>query len=901
MFDVLLGVAEMSNVEGNLPLQDRVAYVTQDSQLVVSETVLDVMWFYANLALPRSTEVSHKRQLIEDILYAMDMSHTQDTYVGGIEAAYGVLIEGGLSSGERRRLQVCATLISKPEIIILDEPTTGLDATNALHLVRVLKRLCRDTSMTAVASLHQCRREIMTELDSMFLLAKGRMVYSGPATEVLGFVGTRFRVLESQENPMDYILEFLSTLTESQADKCNMVNNEKVTSFGTIDAGLKMRQQLEQGKSFHKEAPNFWERCRVLTGRFARIYWYKWSIYNVFGPLFLALVTGLFLACMCLNVDKVNFREAQNFMNMLALTVFTLARNGLHTSAVCGFARTCWYQEKSKDLYKAGESYLALQFFEMPMGCFFGIVCYLVMWVPVGWGYDAPDRLAKSILLFMFSAQAFRSLFAVVQLSSRMSSSPRIIATFSLIEATGGLFMKWKMMPIYMRWVCFINPFFYSIMGLTKIEFDNFEYPDEDQHIVKDYGFNDFSMGFVFYMLFALYAFYTALAFYLYALTDFSAKRVVDGASGEAPVTKVVNKINPYKRGGKGGSKTLSRGGYGSTGSPSMLALNDNNLPSVLQYINITYEVVDAESNLKSILHGVSFNIKRGTLFAIMGPSGAGKTSLLKIIGGFNQSGTMNATYLAGITPDELGYVTADDMIPVLDTVEEVLWFYAEFGLPAGMDRVEMTERVNHVMELMGLMHVKDSFVGGSMGTGVSVRGISGGEKRRVSIGCALLKNPAVVVLDEPTSGLDASRAMEVMQTCEQLTRHGRTIISTIHQPRLDIYNMFHHVMYVASGEVVYVGPPQQSVQVFAQASGRKVAMNENPADFILDCLVGLEHEEIVDMMSRIPKGLGPQVTAKDDMRPVKGPSEPVAELSGFSRFRLISNRLLREIWRDQE
>lgn len=109
-----------------------------------------------------------------------------------------------------------------------------------------------------------------------------------------------------------------------------------------LDQSAPPRQQLEQGKSFHKEAPNFWERCRVLTGRFARIYWYKWSIYNVFGPLFLALVTGLFLACMCLNVDKVNFREAQNFMNMLALTVFTLARNGLHTSAVCGFARTCW-------------------------------------------------------------------------------------------------------------------------------------------------------------------------------------------------------------------------------------------------------------------------------------------------------------------------------------------------------------------------------------------------------------------------------------------------------------------------------------------------------------------------------------------------------------------------------
>jgi ABC-type multidrug transport system ATPase subunit len=66
-----------AGIAGNAPLQDKVAYVTQDSQLVVSETVLDVMWFYANLALPRHTPMAHRRQLIEDILFAMDMSHTQ--------------------------------------------------------------------------------------------------------------------------------------------------------------------------------------------------------------------------------------------------------------------------------------------------------------------------------------------------------------------------------------------------------------------------------------------------------------------------------------------------------------------------------------------------------------------------------------------------------------------------------------------------------------------------------------------------------------------------------------------------------------------------------------------------------------------------------------------------------
>jgi len=101
-------------------------------------------------------------------------------------------------------------------------------------------------------------------------------------------------------------------------------------------------------------------------------------------------------------------------------------------------------------------------------------------------------------------------------------------------------------------------------------------------------------------------------------------------------------------------------------------------------------------------------------------------------------------------------------MLPVLDTVEEVLTFYAEFGLPLSMTKSEKEERVQNVMDLMALNHIQRTFVGGQLGAGISVRGVSGGEKRRVSIGCALLKNPAVVVLDEPTSGLDSSKASEV-------------------------------------------------------------------------------------------------------------------------------------------
>jgi ATP-binding cassette subfamily G (WHITE) protein 2 len=97
-------------------------------------------------------------------------------------------------------------------------------------------------------------------------------------------------------------------------------------------------------------------------------------------------------------------------------------------------------------------------------------------------------------------------------------------------------------------------------------------------------------------------------------------------------------------------------------------------------------------------------------------------------------------------------YVTADDMLPVLDTVEEVLTFYAEFGLPLSMSKGEKDERVQNVMDLMALNHISRTFVGGQLGAGISVRGVSGGEKRRVSIGCVSLSLPAPFILLSPGS-----------------------------------------------------------------------------------------------------------------------------------------------------
>jgi hypothetical protein len=112
------------------------------------------------------------------------------------------------------------------------------------------------------------------------------------------------------------------------------------------------------------------------------------------------------------------------------------------------------FQERSQKTYKARDAFIALVMFEIPMGCLFGALSYLVMWAPVGWDYKSPDRLWKALLLFALASGPIRAVFSAVQLSSRSSSSARLIATFSLMEATGGIYMRYKNVRSHSQTLC---------------------------------------------------------------------------------------------------------------------------------------------------------------------------------------------------------------------------------------------------------------------------------------------------------------------------------------------------------------------------------------------------------------------------------------------------------------
>lgn len=247
------------------------------------------------------------------------------------------------------------------------------------------------------------------------------------------------------------------------------------------------------------------------------------------------------------------------------------------------------------------------------------------------------------------------------------------------------------------------------------------------------------------------------------------------------------------------------------------------------------------EPTSKTILHSISGSVRAGTMLAVMGSSGAGKTSLLNLLAGritSTKGAKASGAMLVNGQPRDYrqfrklaAYVLQDDDMFAELTVEEQLTYAALLRLPASMPREKKIMRVNGVIQELGLSKVRTTMVGSQL-----VRGISGGERKRLNIGTELVTDPALLFLDEPTTGLDSFNALNVMSSLRQLASNGRTVVSTIHQPRSSIFALFDQLCLLSEGRVMYFGPARDAVAYFSALRFRS-PINFNPADFFLDLL----------------------------------------------------------------
>lgn len=255
--------------------------------------------------------------------------------------------------------------------------------------------------------------------------------------------------------------------------------------------------------------------------------------------------------------------------------------------------------------------------------------------------------------------------------------------------------------------------------------------------------------------------------------------------------------------------------------------------PASLAFENVSYQL-----NGKQILAGISGAVHPGELLAIMGASGAGKTTFLDILARKNKIGiTGGELYLNGerVRDDEfrsvIGFVDQEDtMLPTL-TVHETILDSALLRLPKEMSRASKEQRVEDVERQLGIHAIRHQKIGSEEGG----RGISGGEKRRVGIACELVTSPSILFLDEPTSGLDAFNAFNVVECLVTLVKnYNRTVVFTIHQPRSNIVALFDQLILLAKGRTVYSGP-FESCQAYFDHIGYSCPPGFNIADYLVD------------------------------------------------------------------
>ncbi|XP_070204094.1 uncharacterized protein [Littorina saxatilis] len=261
---------------------------------------------------------------------------------------------------------------------------------------------------------------------------------------------------------------------------------------------------------------------------------------------------------------------------------------------------------------------------------------------------------------------------------------------------------------------------------------------------------------------------------------------------------------------------------------------------------------VNVHINGTQILQDVSGIANSGEVLAVMGPSGSGKTTLLNALSG-------RATVTSGeITLDgqpmtkkvrkRTCYVLQQDIFLSKLTLWETLYFAAMVYLPEKLPLAEKLAKIDHIIDVLDLNKCRNTVVGDQF-----LRGLSGGEKKRLSIACELIKDPDVMLMDEPTSGLDSSTAYTLMQLLKKFTEQsGKAVVVSIHQPASQIFHMFTHLLLLADGHVAYFGDGRKALSFFEELD-LFCEPHFNPADFILETVKKDEEtvQKIIDLAEK--------------------------------------------------
>ncbi|KAJ5434524.1 ABC-2 type transporter [Penicillium cf. griseofulvum] len=808
----------------------RSAYVMQEDVLIPTLTVRETLRYAADLRLPPPTTPAERHAIVEQVILELGLKECADTRIG-------TTTHKGCSGGEKRRTSIGVQLLANPSVLFCDEPTTGLDATSAFQIIRTLKRLALD-GRTVVVSIHAPRSEIWME---------GSLAHF----EEYGYVLPPF------VNPAEFLIdlaaidnrtEALEAASNLRVERLRQVWRSKQAAATDIEAKDKREEEIpkpEVGRwdTGAVKQVSFRRQFCVLTSRT-----FKTTIRDpmgVAGSLLEAVGMAVINGWIFLRLDEsqagIRSREGSLYtassLNGYLILLYETYRL---TIDVRLFDRERNEGVVSVPAFLLSRRAARLPLEDLPVPLIFSLIFYFM----VGYRLD-PGQFFIFFILTLLTHYIAVTFAAVAIGVARSFPGASLVAnlSFTLQSFACGYFVQSNQIPVYVRWLKWCAYTFYIFGALCANEFIGPNGSELGQFYACPYSDNPLdpvckqytgryimeSLGmpsnWIWRPIVVLVAF--AIGHYLFAGLLLQYNRfAIDVAQARKP---------------EGDPSGKSKLAIRPTEEARKVAISLAKYALEIQRREYPWQT----AKVLQILKPITAKFQAGELNIIMGPSGSGKTSLLNSIA-HRLHGSVGTKYRVhgnmlynGAVPSEsvvrsvTSFVTQDDdaLMPSL-TVRESLRFAAGLRLPIWMSREEKNRRAEEILYKMGLKECADNLIGSDL-----IKGISGGEKRRVTIAIQILTDPKVLLLDEPTSGLDAFTAMSIIELLHSLAAEGRTLILTLHQSRSDLFTHFSQVLLLARGGYpVYAGPGPQMLGHFAK-QGHECPRTTNPADFVLDLI----------------------------------------------------------------
>ncbi|TVU26737.1 hypothetical protein EJB05_29297, partial [Eragrostis curvula] len=760
-------------------------------------------------------------------------------------------------------------IVGPSKALLMDEISTGLDSSTTFQIVSCLQHLAHISESTIIVSLLQPSPETYELFDDIILMAEGKIVFHGSKNCIMSFFESCGFKCPERKGAADFLQEVLSKKDQEQywshgRETYHFVSvDELCEKFKASQVGRNLAGELSKPYDKSKEHKNAlscsiyslskWELLKACFARELLLMKRNAFIYIAKAVQLglIAVITGTVFLRTHMGVDRVH---ANYYMGSLFYAlIMVLVLNGFPELAMAVSRLPVFYKQRDYYFYPTWAYAIPAFILKVPVSFAESIAWTSISYFLIGYTLEASRFFCHLLILFLVhtvSLSMFRCVASYCQ--TMVVGSVGGPTAFLVVLLFGGFIIPRPSLPNWLKWGFWLSPLSYGEIALTGNELLAPRWLKSTtlgvslgRRTLMDRGL-DFSNYFYWISVGAL------IGFILLFNIGFAIGLTIKKRTSRAIISR--DKMTTFN----GRDQPILMGiEHKPPQTEAPLPLNRTGrmvlpfTPLTISFQDVSYYVdTPAEMREKGymerklrLLHNITGAFQPGVLSALMGVTGAGKTTLLDVLSGRKTGGVIEGDIRVGGYPKVQqtfarisGYCEQTDIHSPQITVGESVAYSAWLRLPTEIDSKMRNEFVNQVLETIELDEIRDALVGIP-----GVNGLSTEQRKRLTIAVELVSNPSIIFLDEPTSGLDARAAAIVMRSVKNVANMGRTVVCTIHQPSIEIFEAFDELMLMKrGGELIYAGPlghhSCKVVQYFQAMPGiPKIKENYNPSTWMLE------------------------------------------------------------------